>query len=89
MLGACADQFQSHHLLVANRWPFRLHATYDDSISRFLNVFEEIDRELPFNGLRWFFDHAETISEQSMERVRNLEGGSPSRTAWPSRGNTS
>lgn len=62
-------------LLVANRWPFRLHATYDESISRFLNVFEEIDRELPFNGLRWFFDHAETISEQSMERVRNLGGG--------------
>jgi predicted amidohydrolase YtcJ len=62
-------------LLVANRWPFRLHATYDQSISRFLNVFEEIDRELPFNGLRWFFDHAETISERSMERVRALRGG--------------
>jgi len=62
-------------LLVANRWPFRLHATYDQSISRFLNVFEEVDRELPFNGLRWFFDHAETISEQSMERVRALGGG--------------
>lgn len=62
-------------LLVANRWPFRLHATYDESISRFLNVFEEVDREQPFNGLRWFFDHAETISEQSMERVRNLGGG--------------
>jgi predicted amidohydrolase YtcJ len=62
-------------LLVANRWPFRLHATYDESISRFLNVFEEVDRELPFNGLRWFFDHAETISEKSMERVRALGGG--------------
>lgn len=62
-------------LLVANRWPFRLHATYDESINRFLNVFEEIDRELPFNGLRWFFDHAETITERSMERVRALGGG--------------
>ncbi|MBT0664133.1 amidohydrolase [Geobacter pelophilus] len=62
-------------LLVTNRWPFRLHATYDESISRFLDVFEEIDRELPFNGLRWFFDHAETISEQSMERVHTLGGG--------------
>ena len=27
-------------LLAANKWPFRLHATYDESISRFLNVFE-------------------------------------------------
>jgi predicted amidohydrolase YtcJ len=62
-------------LLVEKRWPFRLHATYDESISRFLNVFEDINREIPFNGLRWFFDHAETISERSMERVRQLDGG--------------
>ena len=62
-------------LLAAKRWPFRLHATYDESISRFLDVFEEVDREVPFQGLRWFFDHAETISEQNMERVRCLGGG--------------
>ena len=62
-------------LLVEKRWPFRLHATYDESISRFLNVFEEINRDIPFNGLRWFFDHAETISNQSMERVKALGGG--------------
>jgi predicted amidohydrolase YtcJ len=62
-------------LLVEKRWPFRLHATYDESISRFLDVFEAIDREIPFNGLRWFFDHAETISEKNMERVRGLGGG--------------
>jgi predicted amidohydrolase YtcJ len=62
-------------LLVEKRWPFRLHATYDESIARFLTIFEEINREIPFNGLRWFFDHAETISERSMERVRSLGGG--------------
>jgi len=62
-------------LLAAKRWPFRLHATYDESISRFLDVFEAVDRETPFNGLRWFFDHAETISEKNMERVRRLGGG--------------
>ena len=62
-------------LLVEKRWPFRLHATYDESISRFLALFEEIDREIPFNNLRWFFDHAETISERSMERVKKLGGG--------------
>jgi predicted amidohydrolase YtcJ len=62
-------------LLVEKRWPFRLHATYDESISRFLDVFEGIDREIPFNGLRWFFDHAETISTRNLERVRNLGGG--------------
>lgn len=62
-------------LLVAKRWPFRLHATYDESISRFLDVFEAVDREAPFQGLRWFFDHAETISEKNMERVGRLGGG--------------
>ena len=45
-------------LLAQHRWPFRLHATYDESISRFLNVFESVNREVPFAGLRWFFDHA-------------------------------
>ncbi|MBI5376533.1 MAG: amidohydrolase [Candidatus Schekmanbacteria bacterium] len=62
-------------LLVEKRWPFRLHATYDESIKRFLDIFEAIDREVPFKGLHWFFDHAETISEQSMERVKHLGGG--------------
>jgi hypothetical protein len=62
-------------LLVEHRWPFRLHATYDESIGRFLDVFERVNREIPFGGLRWFFDHAETISERNLERVRALEGG--------------
>lgn len=62
-------------LLAEKRWPFRLHATYDESITRFLNVFEEVNREIPFNGLHWFFDHAETISERNIERIKALQGG--------------
>jgi predicted amidohydrolase YtcJ len=62
-------------LLAENRWPFRLHATYDESITRFLNVFEAVNRDVPFNGLRWFFDHAETISEKNLDRVKALGGG--------------
>jgi predicted amidohydrolase YtcJ len=62
-------------LLVQHRWPFRLHATYDESISRFLDVFERVNQEIPFAGLRWFFDHAETITERNLQRVRALEGG--------------
>ncbi|WPP01581.1 amidohydrolase [Pseudomonas sp. HR96] len=61
--------------LVEQRWPFRLHATYDESISRMLDVFEKVDREIPFNGLPWFFDHCETISPKNIERVRALNGG--------------
>src|SRR3954469_811346 len=62
-------------LLAQNRWPFRLHATYDESITRFLNVFEQVNGEVPFNGLRWFFDHAETISARNIDRVKALGGG--------------
>lgn len=62
-------------LLVENRWPFRLHATYNESITRFLNVFEKVNQDIPFNGLPWIFDHAETIDERNMERVKALGGG--------------
>lgn len=61
--------------LVEQRWPFRIHATYDQSISRILDVYEQVDRELPFAGLPWFIDHAETISERNIERIRALGGG--------------
>ncbi|MES2790364.1 MAG: amidohydrolase [Planctomycetota bacterium] len=62
-------------LLVEHRWPFRLHATYDESIERFLNVFEAVNREVPFSGLRWFFDHAETVTERNIDRIAALGGG--------------
>lgn len=61
--------------LVENRWPFRLHATYNETIHRALNVFEEINREVPFKDLCWFFDHAETITDTNLERVKALNGG--------------
>ena len=70
-----ADLEKVVRLLVENRWPFRLHATYNESITRFLNVFEKVNRDIPFNGLPWIFDHAETIDEKNIERVKMLGGG--------------
>ncbi|MGK5020856.1 amidohydrolase [Janthinobacterium sp. LB2P10] len=61
--------------LVEQRWPFRLHATYDESISRMLDVFEKVNRDTPFAGLHWLFDHAETISLKNIDRVKALGGG--------------
>ncbi|SJZ58867.1 hypothetical protein SAMN04488128_101832 [Chitinophaga eiseniae] len=61
--------------LVENRWPFRLHATYNESITRFLDVFEKVNRDIPFDGLHWIFDHAETIDERNIDRVKALGGG--------------
>ncbi|KWK79554.1 amidohydrolase [Burkholderia ubonensis] len=62
-------------ILAQNRWPWRMHATYDETISRALDVFEKVNRDTPLAGLNWFFDHAETISERSMDRIAALGGG--------------
>jgi len=62
-------------ILAQNRWPWRMHATYDETISRALDVFERVNQDVPLAGLNWFFDHAETISERSMDRIAALGGG--------------
>ncbi|SEF95459.1 hypothetical protein SAMN04488115_102586 [Bosea lathyri] len=62
-------------ILAENRWPWRMHATYDETISRSLDVFEKVNQDIPLEGLNWFFDHAETISERSIDRIAALGGG--------------
>jgi len=61
--------------LAGSRWPFRLHATYDETITRALDVFERVNRDVPLTGIRWFLDHAEMISPRNIERVKALGGG--------------
>src|ERR1700752_1816636 len=62
-------------VLAQNRWPWRMHATYDETITRALDVFEKVNRDIPLAGLNWFFDHAETISEKSIDSIAALGGG--------------
>ncbi|MBM0108548.1 amidohydrolase [Steroidobacter sp. S1-65] len=62
-------------LLAENRWPWRLHATYDPTISRALDVFEKVNKDVPLSKLHWFFDHCETISDRNIDRVAALGGG--------------
>ena len=62
-------------LLAENRWPWRLHATYNETITRALDVFEKVNRDVPLNGLHWFIDHAETIDERNIDRIAKLGGG--------------
>lgn len=61
--------------LAAGGWPFRLHATYDETISRALSVFEEVNKSTPLTHLRWFFDHCETVTDANLERIKALGGG--------------
>lgn len=62
-------------LMITKKWPFRIHATYGETISQMLDLFEEIDREIGFNGLRWTLDHAETVKETDLPRIKALGGG--------------
>ena len=74
--GAMEEElFPVVRLLAHQRWPFRLHATYDETISRALDVFERVNREVPLDGLHWLIDHAETITPRNIERVKTLGGG--------------
>lgn len=61
--------------MVRRRWPFSLHATYDESISAILDVIEDVNKLVPLAGLRFSIDHAETISERNIRRVKALGGG--------------
>jgi predicted amidohydrolase YtcJ len=62
-------------ILAENRWPWRMHSTYDETISRALDVFERVNQDIPINSLNWFFDHAETVSDESIDRIAALGGG--------------
>jgi predicted amidohydrolase YtcJ len=61
--------------LAEQRWPWRLRATYNESIGRALDVFEKVNRDIPLKGLNWFFDHAETIDDRNIDRIPALGGG--------------
>lgn len=64
-------------LHVDNNWPFRIHATYGETIANMLDVIEDVNRET--NGKlateRWMFDHAETVTEKELKRIKALNGG--------------
>ena len=72
-----ADLKRVIRLHVDNGWPFRIHATYGETISNMLEVIEEVNEET--NGKlaekRWLFDHAETVKIEDLNRIKALNGG--------------
>ena len=61
--------------LVRRRIPFRLHISYDENITPFLDALENLNKRTPLDGLRWSIEHAETISPANIARVKALGGG--------------
>ena len=64
-------------LHVDNGWPFRIHATYGETIANMLEVIEEVNQETigKLASRRWLFDHAETVKEEDLQRIKALNGG--------------
>ena len=61
--------------LPANRWPFRFHCTYEESAQRILDVVERVGGRHGLDGLNWIFDHGETITPATMDRIARRGGG--------------
>ena len=73
--GAALDDFeQAVRVLAGNDWGFRLHASYGETIDSYLAIFDVFAAGGCPNGTRWFFDHAETASQRSLERIVALGG---------------
>jgi predicted amidohydrolase YtcJ len=60
-------------IVAKKQWPIRQHATYDQSISRILDVFEPIFKETGYHG-RWGIDHCETITPRNIARIKAMGG---------------
>lgn len=61
--------------LVRRRIPFRMHISYDENITPFLDALETMNKTVPLAGLKWSIEHAETISPENIARVKALGGG--------------
>ena len=61
--------------LIKRRVPFRMHITYSENITSFLDALEKVIQQAPLDGLRWGIEHAEFISSEDMDRVKTLGGG--------------
>lgn len=62
-------------MLVEASWPLRQHATYGDSIALIMDVFERVKEEQGKFAPRWAIDHAETVREAELERIKAMGGG--------------
>jgi predicted amidohydrolase YtcJ len=49
-----------------------VHAQLDETISAFLDIIEDINKETPIAPLRWTFAHVDRISVDSQERLKAL-----------------
>jgi predicted amidohydrolase YtcJ len=62
-------------ILVKNQWPLRQHATYGESVKVIMDVFERVKKEQGRFVPRWAIDHAETVRDDELHRIKAMGGG--------------
>ena len=50
----------------------RVNTLVREPLEEVLNIFEEINREIPLNGRRWTLAHVLQTSDEQLERIKNL-----------------
>ncbi|MFD2192064.1 amidohydrolase family protein [Pistricoccus aurantiacus] len=63
------ELYEVTRFLAERDWPIRIHTTYDQTVSKILDIWKKVDAEHSFDDLRCIIDHVETISDQNIERV--------------------
>ncbi|WP_165964154.1 amidohydrolase [Actinomadura sp. KC216] len=56
-------------------WPLQIHAIRRDTLDMVLDLWEELDREVPLAPLRWTIVHCEGLSADGVRRVADLGVG--------------
>jgi hypothetical protein len=69
--------------LVKRRIPFRMHVSYNENITPFLDAMEEMNRTVPLDGLKWSIEHAKTITPENIARVKALGAALRWTPKWP------
>lgn len=71
---AISELTEVTRVIASHQWPIRIHATYDETISAILDVFQQVFAETGYTS-RWAIDHAETITPPNIARIKAMGGG--------------
>jgi predicted amidohydrolase YtcJ len=56
----------------AGGWQIAEHLNRDITANQMMEIFEEIDKTYPIRHLRWRFEHAQGLSQETIERAKAL-----------------
>ena len=67
------DQFRTVVTAAArNGWQIAEHLNRDITANQMLEIFEEVNETYPMTDLRWRFEHAQGLSQETIERAKKL-----------------